>query len=150
MELEQWRIKVGDLLVGEVGKKAELEREIKLSESFESFNFSPLLFEIELQNADSGTVLGKFKISGKITGSCFRCLKDIEKNFGFEFNASFCEQRSEGCDGLIKNAELNFKDVFLQELETHLPVKFLCKNSCKGLCEMCGIDLNLKACKCKK
>lgn len=148
MEENRWKIKVSDLLTGEVGKKAELEREVKLSESFEDFNFSPLLFEIEIQNADLGIILGKFKISGKIAGSCFRCLKKIEKDFRFEFNANFCKQKREDCDSLIKNSELNFKDIFIQELEARLPVKFLCKDSCKGLCEICGGDLNVKKCKC--
>ncbi|MCX6639182.1 MAG: DUF177 domain-containing protein [bacterium] len=31
-----------------------------------------------------------------------------------------------------------------------LPVQFLCRADCKGLCSNCGVDLNLETCACPK
>ncbi|MCI0532052.1 MAG: DUF177 domain-containing protein, partial [candidate division Zixibacteria bacterium] len=31
-----------------------------------------------------------------------------------------------------------------------LPIKPLCKEDCKGLCQLCGTNLNEKTCKCVK
>ena len=42
-------------------------------------------------------------------------------------------------DGLVR------EDIFLA-----LPPRFLCKEDCKGLCPVCGIDLNNGECGCKK
>ncbi|MGB9809870.1 MAG: YceD family protein, partial [Caldanaerobacter sp.] len=31
-----------------------------------------------------------------------------------------------------------------------LPMKFLCKEDCKGLCPICGTNLNYGSCSCKR
>ncbi len=40
--------------------------------------------------------------------------------------------------------ELVSEDIYLA-----LPSRFLCKDDCKGLCSICGADLNFEQCSCK-
>lgn len=46
-------------------------------------------------------------------------------------------------DGIVELDELAANDVLLE-----LPAKFLCKDDCKGLCPVCGCDLNQSSCSC--
>ena len=148
----QWIINIGDLLVSDTGSNVEVRHMVKV-EGQDEFKFPiPFSIAVNLQKADQGMVLGKFKVSGKIASSCFRCLADVEKELDFEFDAVFCEvnDENEDCDSEIKNSCINFKELFLQEIGLQKPLKFLCKKDCKGLCIDCGENLNLKKCKCNK
>lgn len=48
-------------------------------------------------------------------------------------------------DGFVELDELATNDIVLA-----LPSKFLCKEDCKGLCPVCGCDLNATSCGCSK
>ena len=48
-------------------------------------------------------------------------------------------------DGLLDIEELVVSDILLA-----LPSKFLCKTDCKGLCPVCGTNLNDSECSCEK
>jgi len=37
-----------------------------------------------------------------------------------------------------------------QEIILHFPVVSVCSKSCKGLCPVCGVDLNKENCSCDK
>jgi uncharacterized protein len=83
--------------------------------------------------------------SGNLKGSlqqvCGRCLKTIRSEFSKPFRFYY---------------EIKDRDVVevLDDLREVLildhPVTFLCKDSCKGLCPECGIDLNEAGCRCQK
>ena len=49
-------------------------------------------------------------------------------------------------DGLRLDVDL----VVLEQIELSLPMKFLCRVDCKGLCPECGANLNDGKCDCKK
>ncbi|MBO5857065.1 MAG: DUF177 domain-containing protein, partial [Clostridia bacterium] len=37
-----------------------------------------------------------------------------------------------------------------EDVNLELPTKFLCDEDCKGICTMCGNNLNIDQCDCKK
>ena len=41
------------------------------------------------------------------------------------------------------------KDVVRRGILTGLPMKILCRDDCKGLCPICGRDLNEGGCECR-
>ena len=43
---------------------------------------------------------------------------------------------------------IDFKNILLDILLVEKPIKNLCTENCKGLCTMCGINLNHKICTC--
>lgn len=87
-------------------------------------------------------------------GSCSRCL---EKTGGFS-RLDFSERVlivGAGCDELeeyfiIRDGSLDLKSFFWEIINGFLPMKILCSENCKGLCPVCGGDLNLKDCGCVK
>jgi uncharacterized protein len=45
---------------------------------------------------------------------------------------------------------INIDDIAIEQVLLNAPIKPLCHNQCKGLCVVCGIDLNKSSCNCKK
>lgn len=88
-----------------------------------------------------------------LSHTCDRCLKEFEREYGYEFTHILVRQLHSGrddyddyvvCgDNLLELDELVVSDMLLR-----LPTKILCKEDCKGLCFKCGRDLNEGDCDC--
>ncbi len=137
--------------------------------------FNNKLFEIDIKNVDgfditlvdnklicnltSKIVKNGFEISGHIINTilydCDRCLE------------SFCNKNIINTNLLLSNDSgkldnqnyetIYFSDhedsvdltkILLEILIIEIPFKKLCTNPCKGLCPVCGINLNYKLCSC--
>ncbi len=87
----------------------------------------------------SAEILVRGKIAGKRLVQCARCLKMTEQNFAEEFLETYSNK-------------LEIIDIMLlvrQTLALTEEIRFLCKPDCKGLCPLCGQDLNVAPCSCK-
>jgi uncharacterized protein len=49
-------------------------------------------------------------------------------------------------DGVALDVNL----MILEQIELAMPMSFVCREDCKGLCYKCGADLNEGVCLCKK
>ncbi len=100
---------------------------------------------------------GKLELSGHITvtlaDTCARCLTDVEVPVEASFVYTVVKP-----DGFHEPSddEMIFMDGFNldvpalinNELLMSLPMKVLCREDCKGLCPVCGTDLNHGSCGC--
>ena len=79
---------------------------------------------------------------------CSRCLKEFEYQINFEFSEYYEKQPQE--EATYKyTADLIELDRMLQDnIVMILPMRFLCREDCKGLCPVCGHDLNQGKCGC--
>ena len=78
-----------------------------------------------------------------LKGACTRCLAETEKTFTADFNEVFGE------DGYpIVNGKIDLSKSVDDIIIMNTPVAFLCKDDCKGLCPLCGKNLNDGECKC--
>ena len=50
----------------------------------------------------------------------------------------------------IQGDFLELEQVIREQIILSLPMKTLCSPECKGLCEICGSNLNVEACSCSK
>jgi uncharacterized protein len=103
----------------------------------------------------------KVKIEGEAKLSllipCNRCLEDVETMFELNFTKELdFNQKSE--DRIKELDETNYLsgynlDVDLlvyDEILLDFPMKVLCDEECKGLCKVCGTNLNKSSCECDK
>jgi len=105
----------------------------------------------EIENR-SGIVTLRYSAECHMTYLCDRCLKECTAHFDYKFEhmveRTLHNDDSEGFvlvpDGILDLGALACEDVLLE-----LPSKYLCKPDCKGLCGMCGKDLNQGDCGCK-
>ena len=106
----------------------------------------------------SGTVVGDaegFTVTGdaKVTLSsvCARCNEPFEEPFAFSFEDRFVKavfHKEEDETYPFEGEVIDLTQAFLDELFLQLPMVSLCKPDCKGLCPVCGIDLNRFRCNC--
>jgi uncharacterized protein len=101
-----------------------------------------------------------YKLSAIRRDSCARCLTQVEAPVEFEFSHRIAEGSPDdghkavyggsddeavfATDGLIDLDELVASDLLLAQDQT-----ILCSPDCKGLCPMCGCDLNRRDCDCQ-
>lgn len=51
---------------------------------------------------------------------------------------------------LLEDEVIDVTEVIENNIIIELPIKRLCKENCKGLCQQCGVNLNFSKCKCEK
>jgi len=83
--------------------------------------------------------------------NCARCLKEIvcEENFAITEKLVREENRTSYDDVYIFHGYyLDLSDIVLKNFLLNTSLKYLCSNDCKGLCSVCGADLNVNPCSC--
>lgn len=86
--------------------------------------------------------------------SCDRCLSDVSKSIDVTYETDLVrgdEAVRDDEDELVSFADSNELDI-LELVKIcvlmNMPSKILCRDDCKGLCPVCGNNLNLRDCGC--
>lgn len=82
---------------------------------------------------DKNEVYTHVTASGRIEAICGRCLSAYNIDFSKEFDFSY---------DVKEKTVLDLTDDIRQEIILEYPVKTLCRDNCKGLCQVCGKNLN--------
>jgi len=82
---------------------------------------------------------------------CDRCLKEFERAYSFDFKHVVVTAVNKNNDDFIiaDNYRVDVNEIALSDLLLELPTKLLCSDDCKGLCSVCGCDLNESECNCQ-
>lgn len=92
----------------------------------------------------AGVVYLQCKLGMTISHVCDRCLKEYERSYSYDCDHIVVPSVSSDNDEYIvadsESIELN--EIAVTDLLLQLPTKNLCKEDCKGLCMVCGCDLN--------
>ncbi|MCT4662482.1 MAG: DUF177 domain-containing protein [Tissierellales bacterium] len=91
------------------------------------------------------------------TDVCDRCLGEFEQKNHAKWSTRVLTEESEETGDELEQFIL-LADDFLLDLETQveeaivfsMPMKAICKSSCKGICPTCGKNLNEGPCSCDK
>lgn len=97
-------------------------------------------------------LLAKGMIYADLTLVCSRCLE----KFDYHLKADFEEKYSDRWDSIDKEEDINYfegdsidlTDDIMANILLSLPMKYICSESCKGLCPHCGKNLNTGKCNC--
>lgn len=87
----------------------------------------------------SSEILVQGRVDGVREVQCARCLKMTSQSFAEEFVESYSN----------KQEIIDIMYLVRQTLALSEDIRFLCKPDCKGLCPMCGQDLNVAPCTCE-
>ncbi len=92
---------------------------------------------------------------------CSRCLKEFTSPFSASFDLFYLPQanwkKDEEVELKYEDMEVGYYDgigldvdlMVLEQIELAIPMKFVCREGCKGLCPSCGADLNEGPCPCR-
>lgn len=101
----------------------------------------------------SGAVELKAQVDGALSTSCARCMKPVEKTFCAQIAETLLQEgdRREGNDDAVifEGYSLPLDEIILNSILVSMPVRYLCKDDCMGLCQICGRDLNEGECGCR-
>lgn len=100
-----------------------------------------------------GVITVKGRVTGDYHAQCGRCLKDIKDKFDINIDDSFVHMSGDGQDTdgyLYEGGHIDLTVPLIDNILLSFPGVMLCKDDCKGLCEVCGADLNETQCSCEK
>jgi len=93
------------------------------------------------------------EISGKISATfvtnCHACGEEAKSDIEFEIFETYRRESADSEYELVGD-EVDFDEMILENVRLNLPVKILCKEDCKGVCLICGKNLNREKCDCLK
>ncbi len=134
----------------------------------------PLSAEIDLSNEDiwgqkifcspvhisgvfknrSGIVTLNYRATAVIEYNCDRCGKKTSKEEEYEFEHWLARELESGDENddyiLVPTGTIDMDELVMTDVTLEVPFQLLCREDCKGLCPMCGSDLNVKTCDCNK
>jgi uncharacterized protein len=93
---------------------------------------------------------------------CSRCLEPMQLPVDAAFDLRYQPHTANTGEGereieeddlttaFYENDEIDLEQLMREQFYLALPMKPLCSDGCKGLCPMCGTNLNRGACDCKR
>lgn len=114
--------------------------------------FSPISVKGFIKNS-AGIVSLSAEARFTVSAQCAKCAKSISKEMcvpvrHFLINHLNNEDNDEYI--LVEDMVLKLDELVMEDIYLSLPSRFLCKDDCKGLCPICGKDLNEGECGCKR
>lgn len=143
-----FRINVGFIIHQEVGYKHEFPFEfekIQIADDLDLHHFEGV---VTIGRTPQGLIV-QANFSASIILECVRCLNEYVQPLKWNFTELYAfNRRSVSDSGLIipDDAHIDLQPLIREYALLEIPLKPLCKLDCKGLCAVCGEDLNLHDC----
>lgn len=115
----------------------------------------------ELVNVTLSEIRVRGHLQVTVGVDCDRCLAEYLVPIDSDFDLLYMPNRFMPTDpdlevsgddlniGFYEGEGIELSDVLREHILLSLPMRRLCKEDCKGLCPMCGQDLNERTCDCK-
>jgi uncharacterized protein len=126
------------------------------------FDFeTPLQSEVKIRRAGR-SVLMTGKVQTTLRLQCVRCLKEFSYPLSTAFEltlhplkeASSEEETELGSEEMessfFEGGEIRLSEIACEQIFLEIPYQPVCQEGCKGLCPICGKDLNVSSCQCVK
>ena len=87
----------------------------------------------------------------ELSAVCARCNAPIRKQVSVPLSHCLIAHAENDEDDyyiVVENMRLDLDSLAAEDIYLAMPSRFLCKESCKGLCSICGADLNRTTCSC--
>ena len=116
---------------------------------------SPMKVKGDITNT-AGYMRMRLEMSVDYSAECARCLAPVSDSFSLslektvatkEVLADVDEDRLDDY-AIIENGFLDMDEQLMEQLEMEFPVRILCSEDCRGLCQRCGKNLNEGECEC--
>ncbi|KXG76006.1 YceD family protein [Thermotalea metallivorans] len=149
------KVNIREVIAGQKNKiNIEAKEEIKDIGYFgdDVAFITPVTLKAEILKVDN-----EIFISGTVEGivefHCARCLKRFQREIKERVYAQFGTGRmddEEMEDSYpVVDEMIDISEIIRNTLIASLPMKVVCDENCKGLCSVCGRDLNVEMCNCK-
>ena len=147
-------------IIKETGAKIDIEGQVSMSDTefLGEYRFkTPLIVSGSISNNGKSLVL-RANAEGQMITACARCMKEITIPVSFEIEegllkkGSVTDEELEGDEDAVvfTDDDVLMDDIVRDNFIMKVPGKYLCSEDCRGLCPVCGADLNEGECGCDK
>ncbi len=110
---------------------------------------------VKLKGTITNTDKGKYSFDGKahavLTLNCVSCLKSFEYNLDFDINEVYTDSENPREEEMpISGGIVDLEAAVRVGILLNLPMRAVCSENCKGLCHVCGHNLNEGDCGCER
>lgn len=120
---------------------------------YEVVNQKPVILKVT--NAGDRTLVVEGEADLSLMIPCDRCLEPVKNDFHLAIERTLDmklteEERLDDLDEqpYLKGYNLDVDRLVCDELLLNLPMKILCDEDCRGICNSCGANLNHNTCEC--
>lgn len=91
-------------------------------------------------------------VKSELKLTCSRCLETYMYLVDIDMHEKFTNNRSIEDEEIIPldSGKIDITEIVVDNILSALPIKRLCSENCKGLCQHCGTNLNRSTCDCNK
>ena len=149
------------LCIGETIRRQSETFDSEFQEKFpdQDFNGRKIVFEDPVgvtcrYSYDGKTLNIEGTISVGLRSQCARCNADFLEKLEIPFsekyvNLKYSEEFDEDCYSFSGN-QIDLDGMVMDNVFLNLPIVSFCRKDCKGLCPVCGCNLNEKECGCER
>jgi len=143
-----FRINVGFLINQSIGFSREIPFSFGQYQFQDEENVENLVGTITLVRTQAG-IQALVGFTALVNTQCVRCLEDFKQSLHTSFQELYTyavEPLSEDEESIPEDGFLDFENSISDYLFLEYPMNPLCKPDCRGLCVVCGQNLNDCAC----
>lgn len=144
-------------LLSQEGKEMELQADFSMDEidtgvsNVTVCDKHPVSFKFTHTGNKHVTVEADIDIT--ISSPCDRCLEEVRTNISLKASKEVDLNENSECDDVnefiyMDGTEFDSDRFVYGEILVNLPMKVLCNENCKGICNRCGTNLNHGNCGC--
>lgn len=138
------------------GKRMQINENVEIiPQPGDAFSLSaPVKLSATAENV-GGTIEIIGSAEARLTAVCDRCAEEFELPLVFSFEERFkkLDEFSEADENPdispLDGTAVDISEIIYTNLYMNLPSKLLCSEDCKGLCPVCGKNLNKGSCSCE-
>ena len=131
----------------------EFDYNITLEKQFESagvIQATPIHIAGKVARVSSEMIL-EMTLTGELTFQCSRCLDTTILSLDRHFKRRLTQDESDDLETVVYTGyNIDLEETIIEEIVVSLPAQVLCDEDCKGLCPVCGVNLNHETCDCDK
>ncbi len=112
--------------------------------------------ELKITNQENKKLFIRGTVDFTALIPCSRCLEEVPTNIHFDIDkelrldgSSIVDEEMDETDYLI-GFDLDVDRLIYEEILVNWPMKVLCSDDCKGICKVCGMNLNKGNCNCQR
>lgn len=143
-----FRLNVGFFIHENVGYTRDIPFDVPTVHLPPDLQLHNFLGVVRVTRAAQG-ILIQNRMRADITAECVRCLTQFLQPLEIDFTELYAFNRSSVTEsGLLvpENGKIDLEPFIREEMILAIPIGPLCSENCKGLCPICGGDLNESSC----
>lgn len=152
-------IDISDILSCE-NKEKNQQVQIELTSFVSRLGEFPIIekapIDLRIANRENKRLLIQGTVDIVVSIPCGRCLEEVPTNVHFDIDKEIKLDKSvvndedvDDVDYLI-GFDLDIDKFIYREILVNWPMKVLCNDDCKGICKVCGMNLNKGDCNCQR